>query len=528
MDRQSKTTLYSKDLAYGLCGKHAERQRFGVDIRSGLPRRATAMAAAVVISAALMCPNLAFAADWVNVDGTQYTDKTTGASGTGWMWDGQDDLNLNGYTGGPISAQGDLVVNLAGENSVTNNAAPENNAGALTVDQGNLTIQGEGTLNATADTDVIMATGDGEAGGDVTISGSKVNVNATGNVKSDGNEIPSTIGISTYGGDVVIEDGADVTIQANKVGNTGLFASGIEATNGVLDTTVEDGLRYTHGLNNAPNKGGNVTVDNSKLSITASDKASSNDGVYTRTKGAPTTVSIVNGSSVSINTELELGFATGVYAYAVDDQSHVIIKDSFVDAVTSDSSTPYDVSYGISSISGSEHAGGSILIDNSTVKATSNNAAVMAVNVVSSVSPGSVPSSTITITGGSKILVPESGVVRNFEQFDEWNDDGNSGSYCELGQVIGVAGTGTINSWESDEIARTVVIEKGEPVTPAFDDGGSASESANAVLSVADKSAGSFGLAKTGDANGGLGIVAAIVAAFTAFTGLFASRKHKQ
>lgn len=168
------------------------------------------------------------------------------------------------------------------------------------------------------------------------------------------------------------------------------------------------------------------------------------------------------------------------------------------------------------------------MIDNSTVKVESKGAAVIAVNGVSSDSPGSVPSSTITITGGSKILVPEGGVVRNFELFDEWNDDGNSGSYCELGQVIGVAGTGTINSWESDEIARTVVIEKGEPVTPAFDDGGSASESANAVLSVADKSAGSFGLAKTGDANGGLGIVAAIVAAFTAFTGLFASRKHKQ
>lgn len=100
----------------------------------------------MVISAALMCPNLAFAADWVNVDGTQYSDKTTGASGTGWMWDGQDDLNLNGYMDGPISAQGDLVVNLAGENSVTNNCAPENNAGALTVDQGNLTTQGEGTL----------------------------------------------------------------------------------------------------------------------------------------------------------------------------------------------------------------------------------------------------------------------------------------------------------------------------------------------------------------------------------------------
>ena len=528
MDRQSKTTLFSKGLAYGSYGKHAERQRFGVDIRSGLPRRATAMAAAVVISAALMCPNLAFAADWVNVDGTQYSDKTTGASGTGWMWDGQDDLNLNGYTGGPISAQGDLVVNLAGENSVTNNAAPENNAGALTVDQGNLTIQGEGTLNATADTDVIAATGDGETGGDVTISGSKVNVNATGNVKGEGYEIPSTIGISTYGGDVVIKDGADVAIQVNKAGNTHLDASGIEAINGVPYTTAGEGLRYTHGLNNVPNKGGDVTIDNSKLSIAASDKAAFNNGIYTRTKGAPTAVNIVNGSNVSINTELELGFATGIYAYAVDDQSHVVIKDSSVDAVTSDSSNPHGVSYGISSISGSEHAGGSILIDNSTVKAASKGAAVIAVNGVSSTSPGSVPSSTITITGGSKILVPEGGVVRDFEQFDEWNDDGNSWSYCELGQVVGVAGTGAINSWESDEIARTVVIEKGEPVTPAFDDEGSASESANAVLSVADKSAGSFGLAKTGDTNGGLGIVAAIVAAFTAFTGLFASRKHKQ
>lgn len=66
------------------CGASAFWGRYSF----GLPRRATAMAAAVVISAALMCPNLAFAADWVNVDGTQYSDKTTGASGTGWMWDG--------------------------------------------------------------------------------------------------------------------------------------------------------------------------------------------------------------------------------------------------------------------------------------------------------------------------------------------------------------------------------------------------------------------------------------------------------
>ena len=35
-------------------------------------------------------------------------------------------------------------------------------------------------------------------------------------------------------------------------------------------------------------------------------------------------------------------------------------------------------------------------------------------------------------------------------------------------------------------------------------------------------------LAQTGDTNGLFGVAAAIVAAFTAFTGLFASRKRRQ
>lgn len=93
-----------------------------------------------------------------------------------WSWDGADDMKLNGYDGAGISAQGNLTIGVAGNNTITADAGQS----AIAVKNGSLAITGDGTLNATAQTDVIAAEGDGNAGGDVTISGANVNVTASG------------------------------------------------------------------------------------------------------------------------------------------------------------------------------------------------------------------------------------------------------------------------------------------------------------------------------------------------------------
>lgn len=130
--------------------------------------------ACALMAGQLLLPSVALAADWVNVGGTQYDAGTaTGDEAGTWSWDGADDMKLNGYDGGSIGAKGNLTIGVTGTNTVTADAGQS----AIAVKNGNLAITGDGTLNATAQNDVITAIGDGRTGGDVTISG--VSVNAT-------------------------------------------------------------------------------------------------------------------------------------------------------------------------------------------------------------------------------------------------------------------------------------------------------------------------------------------------------------
>ena len=48
-----------------------------------------------------------------------------GVSGPGWAWTDADHLELNGYVGEAIGADGDLVLTLAGQSSVTESHAPD-------------------------------------------------------------------------------------------------------------------------------------------------------------------------------------------------------------------------------------------------------------------------------------------------------------------------------------------------------------------------------------------------------------------
>lgn len=73
-----------------------------------------------------------------------------GVSGPGWTWTDADHLELNGYAGEAIGAEGDLVLTLAGQNSVTESHAPDADITLCGMEVwGNLTLRGAGTLSAT-------------------------------------------------------------------------------------------------------------------------------------------------------------------------------------------------------------------------------------------------------------------------------------------------------------------------------------------------------------------------------------------
>jgi LPXTG-motif cell wall-anchored protein len=73
-----------------------------------------------------------------------------GVSGPGWAWTDADHLELDGYAGEAIGAEGDLVLTLAGQNSVAESHAPDADITLCGMEAwGNLTLRGTGTLTAT-------------------------------------------------------------------------------------------------------------------------------------------------------------------------------------------------------------------------------------------------------------------------------------------------------------------------------------------------------------------------------------------
>lgn len=183
-----------------------------------------------VTAASLTFPSAAMAAEWVNVGGTQY-DAAAGDEAHTWSWDGANDMQLNGYNGGPIEAAGRLDLTYEGDNTVTNgdgegisvvngvNEKAELNitggaSDSLTVDttsdaiesQGDINISGDGTVNSTA------SRADGiDAEGNLTISGGGT-VNATGS--SDGIEVGGNATIDTSG-NIVAKGGSSNGLDVN-------------------------------------------------------------------------------------------------------------------------------------------------------------------------------------------------------------------------------------------------------------------------------------------------------------------------
>ena len=105
----------------------------------------TAMACLCVL---LGGPSYAAGAESLIIAGATYYEP--GVSGPGWAWTDADHLELSGFSGEAIGAEGDLVVTLTGQNSVK-----EMQTSIVDISQcglevwGNLTLRGTGSLTAT-------------------------------------------------------------------------------------------------------------------------------------------------------------------------------------------------------------------------------------------------------------------------------------------------------------------------------------------------------------------------------------------
>ena len=105
-----------------------------------------------IVAMACLCvllggPSYAAGAESLIIAGTTYYEP--GVSGPGWAWTDADHLELNGYVGEAIGAEGDLVLTLAGQNSVTESHAPDADITLCGMEVwGNLTLRGTGSLAA--------------------------------------------------------------------------------------------------------------------------------------------------------------------------------------------------------------------------------------------------------------------------------------------------------------------------------------------------------------------------------------------
>lgn len=135
----------------------------------------TAMACLCVL---LGGPSYAAGAESLFIAGATYYEP--GVLGPGWAWTDAGHLELNGYTGEAIGADGDLVVTLTGQNTVVETSAPDVDISRCGMEVwGDLTPRGTGLLVATGSQCGIYVSGT------LAVDGCKVDARADGAGISD-------------------------------------------------------------------------------------------------------------------------------------------------------------------------------------------------------------------------------------------------------------------------------------------------------------------------------------------------------
>lgn len=487
-----------------------------------------------VTAASLTFPSAAMAAEWVNVGGYQYD---AAAGDETWSWDGANDMQLNGYNGGPIEAAGRLDLTYEGSNTVTNDSGEGISVGdgfnekaelnitggasdSLTVDatsdaiesEGNINISGDGTITSTA------SRGDGiDAEGNLTISGGGT-VNATGS--SDGIEV----GGNELGGNVTITGGGSVTASSDQ--SSGMQVDGaLSVTDSTLVATGTcEGLYVYKG----------VTFDHATVKVAARNPGNEAFGLFTDEDD----IVIRNGSVVE-------AFAEGAYSAGIYTQNceeggaggHMFVSESVVKAVArylegeGQDGGDIAMNYASADVDGDEQLGrnagivvltkngmspAKLSIVRSTVTAEGDTAAIL---VCATSEDGSV-AGTIELEG-SIVQTPAGGHVSDYNAKREGRD---SVEY-DVGQTIGLSGE-TITSLNSADIAKSAVIVPEEVPVPA-PSGSSTSGGANVTQATARKtSVAGSAIPQTGDASLA-GVLSAGFAGLAALvSGLFVGRKR--
>ena len=171
-----------------------------------------------IVAMACLCvllggPSYAAGAESLIIAGATYYEP--GASGPGWAWTDADHLELNGYAGEAIGAEGDLVLTLTGQNSVTESHAPDADITLCSMEVwGNLTLRGTGTLTATGS----------QCG--IHVSQALVVDGCTVDARADGADITDEAVAGVIAGDMAVRGGGRV-VAAGAGSGAGVHAYGV-------------------------------------------------------------------------------------------------------------------------------------------------------------------------------------------------------------------------------------------------------------------------------------------------------------
>ncbi|CUN99465.1 hypothetical protein [Collinsella aerofaciens] len=171
-----------------------------------------------IVAMACLCvllggPSYAAGAESLIIAGATYYEP--GVSGPGWAWTDADHLELNGYAGEAIGADGNLVLTLAGQNSVTESRATDADITLCGMEVwGNLTLRGTGTPTATGS----------QCG--IHVSQALVVDGCTVDVRADGVDITDEAVAGVIAGDVTMRGGGRV-VAAGAGSGAGVRAYGV-------------------------------------------------------------------------------------------------------------------------------------------------------------------------------------------------------------------------------------------------------------------------------------------------------------
>lgn len=171
-----------------------------------------------IVAMACLCvllggPSYAAGAESLIIAGATYYEP--GVSGLGWAWTDADNLELNGYAGEAIGADGNLVLTLAGQNSVTESHTPDADITLCGMGVwGNLTLRGTGTLTATGS----------QCG--IHVSQALVVDGCTVDARADGANITDEAVAGVIAGDMAVRGGGRV-VAAGAGSGAGVRAYGV-------------------------------------------------------------------------------------------------------------------------------------------------------------------------------------------------------------------------------------------------------------------------------------------------------------